>query len=85
MCGRVALTLSAVLAAPVSGTASVLLAMLLRAGHITILGMKCSLLGVQDADLIIMHEQERLVQEKGGWRSAYCMPHHTDAGVLAFR
>jgi hypothetical protein len=28
----------------------------------------------QDADLIIMHEQERLVQDKGGWRKAYCMP-----------
>jgi hypothetical protein len=25
------------------------------------------------------------VQDKGGWRGAFCMPHHTDAGVLAFR
>ena len=45
----------------------------------------CAVLGLQDADLIIMHEQERLVQDKGGWRKAYCMPHHTDAGVLALR
>lgn len=44
-----------------------------------------SMLRFFDADLIIMHEQERLVQQKGGWRSAYCMPHHTDGGVLALR
>lgn len=25
------------------------------------------------------------MQDKGGWRGAFCMPHHTDAGVLAFR
>lgn len=25
------------------------------------------------------------MQDKGGLRGAFCMPHHTDAGVLAFR
>jgi hypothetical protein len=40
---------------------------------------------LQDADLVLVHEQERLVQDKGGWHTAYCMPHHSDAGVLAMR
>lgn len=40
---------------------------------------------VQDADLVLVHEQERLVQDKGGWQAAYCMPHGSDAGVLAMR
>lgn len=39
----------------------------------------------QDADLVLVHEQERLVQDKGGWQAAFCMPHHSDAGVLAMR
>lgn len=45
----------------------------------------CTHVLVQDADLVLVHEQERLVQDKGGWQAAYCMPHGSDAGVLAMR
>jgi hypothetical protein len=43
------------------------------------------LLLFQDGDLVLMHEQERLVADKGGWRKAMFMPHPSDRGSAKFR
>jgi hypothetical protein len=34
---------------------------------------------------VLIHDQERLVAAKGGWRKAMFMPHPSDRGIAKFR
>eukprot|EP00775_Hariotina_reticulata_P004589 gene4589-4843_t len=38
-----------------------------------------------DGDVVLIHDQERLVASKGGWRKAMFMPHPSDRGIAKFR